>query len=132
MELLSVIIILGIIALIIVPIVNEVIKKSKDESNEMSAGNYIEAVEKSALAKDLIETPVVDGIYSVMSNGNICLGTYATNVCSGEVLIVELKGKKPMSGSVEIVNNNVVSISNVKFDKFYANMENNMEIIISK
>src|SRR5574344_1493835 len=64
-ELLAVILILGIIALIAIPAVNNIIKESKKEAAKVSASNYIEAIEKQATLNQLKnEKIIVDGIYT--------------------------------------------------------------------
>lgn len=131
-ELLAVLIILGIIALITIPVVNDALKSTRDKSKQMSAKNYIDAVEKIALSKDVVGVPIKNGIYFVLSDGNICLrDNYSDGSCRVDNINIELKGNRPTEGIVKIINNKVVKASNIKFDKFYANMGYDLEIDIS-
>ena len=113
-ELLAVIVILAIIALIAVPIVLNIIDESKESATLRSADFYLDAVELSIADRVMHHGAINDGLYPIMSNGNICLGEYNTNVtpktCAGKpidstnekVLEVEVKGEKPTSGSIYI------------------------------
>ena len=130
-ELLAVIVILGIIMLIVVPTMYSTISKSKTTSAELSAKFYVDAVEKAALSKETTSSSIDDGVYQIMNNGNVCLGSLSGNVCSGEILTLELNGKEPVSGSILIKNNKVLKIKNLEFDNYYANMGYDKEFSIS-
>ena len=94
-ELLAVILILGIIALIAIPAVNNIINEAKENSVKVSATNYVGAVnDKVALANLKSEDVIVDGEYTVEQL---------------EEKGVKLSGETPVSGSVIIENGKVVS-----------------------
>ena len=120
-ELLAVIVILGVIALITVPIVTRTINSSKTETYEVSVRNYIRAIESSLYTNEMdMDKPVVaDGTYQVNSAGNICLNGDCT-----KILEVPFEGEHPISGNITIENNKVTNISNLNYNKFVVNMNN--------
>ena len=96
-ELLAVIVILAIIALIAVPIILNVIEKSKEGSAVDSAYGYIDAVEKGIVAAEINDKVVVsDGKYEKLNEFN---NTYKISV----------KGEKPKKGYIEIEKRKVKS-----------------------
>jgi len=60
-------------------------------------------LEKAELA--LANTPV--GEYAIMRDGNICLGTLTNNVCSGDVVVVEVNIAKPETGTISKTDSSV-------------------------
>ncbi len=98
-ELLAVIVILAIIALIATPIVLNLINKAREGAAKASATSYIKAVETYMITSEL------DG-----GSGNLESGeTYSVSELND---LVELKGTKPDSGSIEIDDKrNVTSAS---------------------
>ena len=89
-ELLAVIVILAIIALIATPIILNIINDSKREAKEISAENYIAAVEQAIIRKN------IKGEFNPneceISNGNV--------FCDGKKLEVETDGEVPTSGKI--------------------------------
>ena len=53
---------------------------------------------------------ISNGTYSIMENGNLCIGTLNNKVCSGEELVVEVNGEVPSSGFITIENGNIKDI----------------------
>ena len=102
-ELLAVIIILAIIALIATPIVMGIIENSKKASAKIGAGNYVRQVETQIIASKLKEIQVNNGVYTLNSNGDICLN----NTCS-EMLLITMNGTKPSGGKLKIENEKVI------------------------
>ena len=93
-ELLAVILILGIIALIAIPIVTNVIEDSKKEAAKDSVLSYIKAInDQNSLHK------LQPNKYEKIESGNI------------EDLNINVKGEKPKSGSVTITNNKVTALN---------------------
>lgn len=111
MELLGVIVILGIISLIATTIVVEVVNSSKENLLFKSSGYYVDAVELSIKNIELSENIILTGTYSIMQDGNICLGTLTDNSCSEAILPVEATGDRPTKGHVVIYKNQLISIS---------------------
>ena len=112
-ELLAVLVILAIIALIAVPIVQNMIRDSKKNATLRSAEFYIDAINKSIASKQAsIDFDLNDGTYKINEQGNICLDEECT-----EIFEVEVENTRPTSGSVDIENNRVVSISSLYFPK---------------
>ena len=102
-ELLAVIVILAIIALIATPIVMNIIENSKKGAAARSADNYLRAVE-TAVAAERIESPVLDGEYTVDEDGNLVLGE--------TTITVETNGEKPAVGSKVKISNGLVDKAN--------------------
>ena len=91
-ELLAVIVVLAVIALIAVPIITNVIEKAKIGAAESSTIGYVDAVEKLIITNevDTSKESIKDGVYSISE------------------LDVEIKGKKPTSGYITIIDKEVV------------------------
>lgn len=120
-ELLAVIVILSILTLIITPITSNFIKDSRRESRNISVKNYISAVDKYLISSELNDITVEDGSYDIMNNGNICLGILNSDVCSGDILKINLDGQIPNGGVIVVKNSKVENYYNIQFDNFYAN-----------
>ena len=117
-ELLAVLVILAIIALIAFPIVQNMIHDSRKNATLRSAEFYIDAINKSIANKQAnIDFDLDDGTYNINSFGNICLD----DECS-DIFEVEVENARPTSGSVDIENNRVVSVSNLYFPKYKYNV----------
>jgi type IV pilus assembly protein PilA len=101
-ELLAVILILGIIALIAIPVVNTIIKESRRGTFEASANNIVGAVE-DACQLQLIKGETIDTSYSFTDG----VATPAVNI----------QGELPLSGTITLDNlcNSTVSISSSRF-----------------
>ena len=117
-ELLAVIVILAIIALIATPIVLEIIEDSKESATLRSAEFYLDGVEHSIATSILKKQTINDGQYSIMKDGNICIGKLEDSLCkedesiqgSGYVLEVNVKGEKPKEGTITISSGEVSEI----------------------
>ena len=68
-ELLAVIVVLAILALIATPIVTTTIKNAKKGSAEVSAQQYIRAVELAVSNSELNKKHIPDGTYTIDSEG---------------------------------------------------------------
>ncbi len=101
-ELLAVILILGIIALIAIPVVNTIIKESRRGTFEASANNIVGAVE-DACQLQLVKGETLTTSYS-FTDGE---ATPAVNV----------QGELPVSGTITLDStcNSTVSISSNRF-----------------
>ena len=102
-ELLAVIVVLAIIALIATPIVMNVIKNASAGAAERSADNYIKAVDTLIATEKLDGTPLVDGQYTIGTDGKMTLGENSYEV--------EVSGTKPVGGTIKIENGRVVKDS---------------------
>ena len=114
-ELLAVIIILGIIALIAVPIIVNVIDNAEKESVERSTELYIRAVDIEVMNKNLTEK-FKNGTCQVQSNGYLN--------CDGTTIEVVVNNA-PKSGTVTVENRKVVSVKNLEIGNGFCNMSNN-------
>ena len=113
-ELLAVLVILAIIALIAVPIIQNMIRDSRKNATLRSAEFYIDAINKTiASMQSSIDFDLDDGTYNINSDGNLCLD----DECS-DIFEVEVENTRPTSGSVDIENNRVASVSNLYFPKY--------------
>jgi len=110
-ELLAVIVILAIIALIATPIVLNIINDAKESSVLRSAEFYMSGLENS-IANILIKNKQIeDGTYSIMKDGNVCIGILSNNKCNGEILKVEINGEIPKIGSISILEGKLNDVS---------------------
>ena len=98
-ELLAVIVVLGILALIVTPILINVVKDSNEKSYKLSADGYINAVNDYILSNQLDGKKVENGKYNIKN------------------LDVKISGKAPSKGSVEIYDEKVSS-AQLLFDTY--------------
>ena len=114
-ELLAVIVILGILALIVTPILINVVKDSNEKSYKLSADGYISAVNDYILSNQLDGKKVENGKYNIKN------------------LDVKISGKAPSKGSVEIydekINNLDENLYVKDFDQFYNDYKNSSSTI---
>ncbi len=101
-ELLAVILILGIIALIAIPVVNTIIKESRRGTFEASANNIVGSVE-DACQLQLVKGETLTTTY-----------TFTDGVATPEV---NVQGELPLSGTITLDStcNSTVSISSSRF-----------------
>ena len=57
-----------------------------------------------------------DGSYKILSDGNLCLGTYSNGTCTGDILDINLEKGKPTSGVVVISDRRVTSVVNASIN----------------
>jgi prepilin-type N-terminal cleavage/methylation domain-containing protein len=108
-ELLAVIVILAIIATIATPIVLDIINDTRESAMMRNRDFYLDGVEYAISKRILNGKKVNDGTYSILDDGNICIGTYRNNICEGDILEVSLKGKKPNGDKITIQDGKIVS-----------------------
>ena len=133
-ELLAVIVILAIISLIAVPIVINIINDSKTSSDEQSVELYLDNVKKTIAKKQLNNPNFNPDKCKILSNGD--LECYKDNN-KIETLQIDVKGKEPEKGIIEIQNSKF-KYKNIWFNgkKYYAiailvdDADNNGEISI--
>ena len=113
-ELLAVILILGIIALIAIPVVNNIIEESRTGAVSRSAENYITAVEQKVATSRMKDTGIEDGEYTVAELN---------------VLGVKVKGTTPDSGTVTIADGNVTQATLLYNDYRYVIVNNQANVI---
>ena len=98
-ELLAVIVVLGILALIVTPILINVVKDSNEKSYKLSADGYINAVKGYILSNQLDGKKVATGNYNIKN------------------LDIKISGKAPSKGNVEI-DDEKVSNAQLCFDTY--------------
>ena len=103
-ELLAVIVILSLLALILIPVVSNIVEKSREKAAELSATNYLEAV------KSQIGISVTDPNLS-FPNGDYDVASLKNNYG------VTVKGDYPTSGSVNILDKEISS-ANICISKY--------------
>ena len=114
-EILAVIVVLAALMLITIPVVLNTINKSRSSTSVVSASKYLDSV-KIAVSNNLLENITIrDGTYSILDNGNICIGVLENDECSNE-LEVSAEGSKPNGGSITIFEGEINSVD-IKFDK---------------
>lgn len=89
-ELLAVILILGVIALIAVPIVTNIVNDAKISAAKLGAYKYINELEKNISMNLLKGNTFTDGIYNIY------------------LFDIELKGKKPLNSSCILINDSII------------------------
>ena len=109
-ELLAVIIILGLIALIIFPKVNEQLEKSRQNLAKDSALSYTKAIDEYIIHEQMNKNIIkLNGIYYIDDSGNIY---------NNETHIINVSGKKPTSGILTYENDELktgcITINNYK------------------
>lgn len=102
-ELLGVIVLLGLLAVLIVPKVSESLSEAKESVNEASASALIREAEAYYLERKTDVTPFTGCEYDFTENINTC-----TNF--------EFKGKKPEKGILYLQSNGSIGM-NIKLDK---------------
>ena len=112
-ELLAVIVILGILALIVTPILINVVKDSNEKSYKLSADGYISAVNDYILSNQLDGKKVENGKYNIKN------------------LDVKISGKAPSKGSVEIYDEKVSS-AQLLFDTYLVKYDGKEVILTEK
>ena len=106
-ELLAVIIILGVIALITVPIVTNIVDKAENDAEIAGVKQYINAVEDYLLSANANEnTMIKDGTCIIKSDSSV--------VCGTKSFSVETKNNKVTSGILTIQDYSVVKASKLK------------------
>ena len=120
-ELLVVIVVLGLIALIITPVVMDVIKDSEIETAKFSGANYVTAINNTIMRQDMKGDLVEDGRYIIQSDGSLC----SNDNCTDEQKIkIEVTGNKPSEGIIYIEDQLVADGSTIVIDGYVANQVN--------
>ena len=111
-ELLAVIVILAIISIIAVPTITKVVDNSRKKAAEVSALNYIDAVEKYVILNDVNPTKypydIKGGTFNVATNTELSLldviipKVKAKDVIPSLNSFINIKGEKPKSGTITI------------------------------
>ena len=119
MEWLAVVVVLAIIALIAVPIILNVIEKSKQSSAVDSAYGYLNAIEKYTVLNqvDNVKYPynIKNGTWDVIDETNGVLGLNN---------LIMLKGEKPISGEVTINKKGLVTRAEIVINGYNVICEN--------
>ena len=130
-ELLAVIIILAVIALIATPIVMKVIESSKKSAAERSSENFIREVETESLSLRA-EGTILNGIYSINENGNLC-PTNEESCDETKEIKINMAGTKPSGGSVVISNGKVQATgTSVEIEDYVATISESGSIVVEK
>ena len=101
-ELLAVIIIIGLIAVITIPKINDSIESSKQNLAKTNALNYKKTIEEQKLKEQLNKNIIkLNGDYSINSNGNI--------ENNNQELELEISGEKPKNGYLTYIDDELES-----------------------
>ena len=139
-ELLAVIVILSIIALIATPIILGIIKDTKEQANQRSAKNYIDAVEQAIVRKNL------EGEYNpdecIINNGEVtCKGKFNPTHCEikdgelnceGVPLEVEIDGEVPEDGIIVLDKGKVTTNTLINFNGYSATINEKGKVVLEK
>ena len=119
-ELLAVIVILAIIALIATPIVLNMINNARKKAAESSAYGFIDAIEYN------------NGFANTEQPGYTEINGENLDVTSSTFNNLKLKGKKPTSGTVTIVNGKVTSATGLCFNDYKVNYDGRVASVEGK
>ena len=101
-EVLAIIIILGLIAVITMPKINDSINNSRKNISGVSALSYVKNIEKTILDKKINGEKIeLNGIYTINQAGNIY--DFYTEI------ILDYSGEKPSGGQLTFINNDLQS-----------------------
>ena len=131
-ELLAVIVILAIIALIAVPIVINIINDAKEESLKRSVQNYLDAATE-AITKENLKTKYNPDECKIQDNGDLICSENGNelNTSNGtKELVIDIKGKKPGSGTIKLKDGKITNIINLSLNdtKFMFDSKGNIVI----
>ena len=100
-ELLAVIVILGLIAVITVPKINEQIESSKIKAVKSSALSYKKTIDEYLLHQQMNNNEItLNGTYTVTNEGKLTQNTTTINIT--------FDGEKPKGGSLVYNNNELI------------------------
>ena len=123
-ELLAVIVILSIIALIATPIILGIINDSKEQTNKISAENYIDAVEQAIVRENM------KGVFRPEE----CTIADKVVTCTGydKPLEVEVDGEVPTGRIIKINNGSVAIGTELIFKEFKATINEEGKLVVDK
>ena len=132
-EMITVIIIICMILVVMVPSILNLIEFSDKKVLINNVITFRNEVDKSLLQYTNGGDSVENGCYYVTYDGNICLSDYDSSgdVCSGDTLKIDLEGEKPFSGVIDISENKVTDIHNIRVDHFFVNVDDTARYYIS-
>ena len=114
-ELLAVIIILGLIAVITTPKINEQINKSRKNISKTSAQSYIKVIDEYLLHEQMNKNKIIlNGTYTINENGSLTK--------ENETHEIKFNGEKP-KGTLTFIENEIQS-GCVQINKYKTTIEN--------
>ena len=122
-ELLAVIVILGVLALIVIPNVLKLVNKSRMDSAVVSAKSYVEAA-KASIVQQVGSKKFKATYCDIVENGNLSCDDDNTYEVYAE-------NKKPTEGRIYFDNKTVVNVLNLKFGKYLVSTDQNGEYYAS-
>lgn len=115
-ELLAIIILLGLIAVITIPNINNQIEKSKKALAKTSAAQYKKAVDEYVLSQKINKIKIeLNGQYNIDSNGFLYNNDYMYRI--------SFSGEKPKNGSLNYINNEITD-GCITINKYKITFEN--------
>lgn len=115
-ELLAVIAILGILALIAIPITNKIVNNTREDSMKISVKHYIDDVQIEIANKDIDTNNVMDGTYLITNGGK-------TIVKDDITIELTYKGTPLSEGTLVVENGVVKNIIDGKISKWKVKIE---------
>lgn len=104
----------------IMPIVFNMIEKTRQGVVTDSVTLFKEQVDRRIFDQISEGNEVLDGCYIVMDDGNLCLEE-VDGVCNNGNLLIDLDGMRPDGGEVNIKDNKVRGVYNIFIDNKYVN-----------
>ena len=117
-ELLAVIVILAIIALIAVPVVINIINDAKKESLKRSVQTYLDTI-TSTITKENLKVKYNPDECKIQDNGDLICSENGNelNTSNGtNKLVIDIKGKKPNSGTIKLKDGKITDIINLSLN----------------
>lgn len=115
-ELLAVIAILGILALIAIPITNKIVEETRENSMKISVKHYIDDVQIEIANKDIDTDNVMNGTYLITNGGK-------TIVKDDITIELTYKGTPLSEGALVVENGLVKDIIDGKISKWKVKIE---------
>ncbi len=115
-ELLAVIAILGILALIAIPITNKIVNNTREDSMKISVKHYIDDVQIEIANKDIDTDNVMDGTYLITNGGKAIVKDDIT-------IELTYKGTPLSEGTLVVENGIVKNIIDGKISKWKVKIE---------
>lgn len=132
-EMFLVILIVCMILVAMVPTIINAVEYSNEEVLMNNVITFRSEVDRTILSYINGGDDIADGCYYITSKGDICLGAYDSkyDICATEPLEIELKGEKPLSGTIDISSYKVSDLHNIRIENFFVNLNSSKEYYVS-
>ena len=133
-EMLTVLIIICMILVMLVPTILNTIEFSGKKIMMNNVAVFRNEIDITIMSYINGGKDISDGCYYIMQSGDLCLGDYdsSNDMCDSDKLVIALDGTKPQSGTVDINNNKVSDICNIRMKNFFINVDDSSKYYISE